>query len=74
MLDREQIEKQAMDMAKNHHESCAVAREMYVGELIDRKIENLQQRVKALQDLKGNMSQNFLHSGAGRIAALIGYD
>jgi hypothetical protein len=74
MLDREQIEKETIEKNRQRTTDCVAAREMYVVELIDRKIENLQQEMKALQDLKGNMSQNFLHSGAGRIAALIGYD
>ena len=69
-LDEDKIRKSIA----NTPDHCAAAREMYVEELIDRKIENLQQKVKALQDLRGNMSQNFLRSGAGRIAALIGYD
>jgi hypothetical protein len=50
---------------------CCAAREMTIGELLDRRIEKAATLLRTLQDLKGALSGQFLSSGASRISALI---
>lgn len=52
-------------------DACVAAREMTVEELLDRRIDKLQSQMKALQDVKGSLSQSFLRSGASRIMVLL---
>lgn len=49
---------------------CA-ARELTVGELLDRRIEKAERLVKSLYDLKNSLPGQYLNSGASRISAFI---
>lgn len=46
-------------------------REMTVDELLERRIERARLQVKALTDLRDNLPQAFLRSGASRVLAFI---
>lgn len=63
------IETRAMDEAKIR--DMRVAREITVGELLDRRIEKAGALLHALHDLKGSLPGQFLSSGASRISAFI---
>jgi hypothetical protein len=58
---------------KVSRDDCCVgaAREMTVGELLDRRLEAAERLVQALRDLKGSLPGNYLNSGASRIASLV---
>lgn len=49
---------------------CA-ARELTVGELLDRRIDKAARLLRALTDLKGNLPGNFLNSGASRVSPFL---
>lgn len=55
------------NMAK---EQCCIgaAREMTVGEAIDRQIYEAHRMIRALTGIKGALSTDFLNSGASRVA------
>lgn len=49
----------------------SVGRELTVRELIERRIWKAEALLKALHDLRGNLPNQFLDSGASRISAFI---
>jgi len=49
---------------------CA-AREMTIGELLDRRIEKAERLLRTLTDLKSALPGQFLNSGASRVTALL---
>lgn len=47
------------------------ARELTIGELLDRRIDKAMRLAKTLQDLKASLPSSYLDSGASRINSLI---
>jgi hypothetical protein len=56
---------------RENQASIGAMRELTVEDLLDRRIEKLHLQMKALQDIKGSLSQSFLRSGASRISAIL---
>lgn len=52
-------------------QDMGAAREMTVGELIDRRIHKTESELKSLHVLKGALSQDFLNGSASRLGALL---
>lgn len=73
MLDRGSIERDisATQQKAPAADQCVGAREIYVEEYIDRRIDVLERKVRALRILKGGMSQDLLRSGASNISGLL---
>lgn len=57
--------------ARSENAKMGCAREITVGEVLDRRIEKAERSLRALHDLKASLPGNFLNSGASRISAFI---
>jgi hypothetical protein len=61
----------AQSVREPHNYPEMAARELTVGELLDRRIHKAEQMLKALHDLKQSLPGQYLNSGASRISAFI---
>lgn len=67
---RQREEREKFEEAMSNRPMCA-ARELTIGELLDRRIEKAERTVRALCDLKASLPGTYLNSGASRIGALL---
>lgn len=65
------MKKYAAECGKFDNRLDCAARELTVGELLDRRIEKAERLVRALHDLKGTLPGNFLNGGASRISPFL---
>lgn len=71
MLNRADAQYERDSEPKQSQTMGIAAREMTVGELIDRRIHKTEGELKSLHVLKGALSQDFLNGGASRLGALL---